>query len=587
MRKPHYILAGLACFLLFSCSKDFEDHPAANQTPKTFLWLIPDDTLGVGVSRQHLRWWGEDPDGVVKGFLFAFNVTSGEVTSLPNPDTLKYCWVTGNDTLILFPLDTLMRKFTVYVRSVDNTFRDLPNQSIVRFTPTPYWDKNANGTFDAGDEQLSGILQAVDPRGAVQTFPIRNTPPQIIFTSNPFDATRAQKQPDTTFTVASFAWHASDADGDNTLLSYRIALNDTSTPDRWTSIPLRDTLVTLVVRREISDTAGAEVTADVYGGAFLGRRLLGTVPGLRLNAFNRLFVQSRDIAGEYSTAITMPSGAATWYVKRPRPRPSPTARTVLLVSDYITSDSAAAEQTYRSSLANMIGGEHTQVDRLNIGMGLTASVKGDGNRPGSAIGVMVPPFIDPALIQTFLLYDYVLWYTDRFPSLRVAQLSLFPYLQNGGKVIFSTTFAFSVDTRGALRDFAPIDSIRSSLDANGVYGNYRVLADSTNLSNLYPDLAFDTLFIPQATHSVLVRSLYRRSDARYIYHLQADTANITPRYPGTLNVAVVDGQQSIVFVGLPLHLLNNTANGRGLTAFFNKAILEEFSPTHNIDRRKF
>ena len=76
-------------------------------------------------------------------------------------------------------------------------------------------------------------------------------------------------------------------------------------------------------------------------------------------------------------------------------------------------------------------------------------------------GRLVPQFVDPALIQTFLLYDHVLWYTDQLPSLGVAQRSVFPYLQNGGRVIFSTMFLNTTDPRGALRDFAPIDSVSS------------------------------------------------------------------------------------------------------------------------------
>jgi hypothetical protein len=362
------------------------------------------------------------------------------------------------------------------------------------------------------------------------------------------------------------------------------------------TIPLRDTMVTLAVRREVSDTAGAEVAADVYGGTFLGRRLLGSVQGLRLDALNRFFVQARDVAGEYSAAISMPTGTRTWYVKRPRPRPNPQARTILLVSDYINSDSTAAEATYRAALAAMTGGNNTQVDRLNIGMGLSAVVKGDASRPGSAIGALVPSFIDPALTMTFLLYDYVIWYTDQFPSLRVAQLSLFDYLQNGGKVIFTTTFGSSVDPRGALRDFAPIDSIssapftpRPAPGDNRVPVNYRVMADSSIPSNIYPQLAFDSLAVGGGVfHSVFMRPIYRRSDARYIYRLQRDSINLpNPRYIGEPNIAVVDGQQQIIFMGLPLHLLDKSVNSTGLTSFFNKAILQEFRPGHRIDRRRF
>ncbi|MBI4536253.1 MAG: hypothetical protein HY708_08235 [Ignavibacteriae bacterium] len=249
-----------------------------------------------------------------------------------------------------------------------------------------------------------------------------------------------------------------------------------------------------------------------------------------------------------------------------------------------------ADSIYRSSLAQVPGGLFTPpIDHIDIGRGLTAEEKGNGK-----FGPMVPPFVDPALINTFLLYDYVFWYTEQVPSLGVAQLSLFTYMQNGGKVLFSTTFQNVVDPRAALRDFAPIDSVSSApftpRPAPGdtrVPANYKVYADSTDPSNLYPLLAFNPP--PPTFHSVFMRPIYRRSDARYIYHLQPDTANSPPRYIGSPNVAVVDGQRTIVFIGLPLHLLNNTVvgNPQGVTAFFTKVFTEEFSPSQRVNRSRF
>lgn len=586
MKRLYYILLGISFLWLMSCSEDISDVPAGNQRPKTFLWLFPDSTVGTGVSRQRLHWWGEDPDGVVSGYLFSFGVFTNRQTTLPNPDTLRYSWVTKNDTLMAFPLDTLFRDYTVFVRAADNSFGGLPAQSVVRMNPLPYWDKNDNGVFDGDDEQLLTLTGALDARGAIETFPVRNTRPTIVFAQDPNDETLGLKQPDTTYTVATFAWKGSDADGDNTLSSYRIALNDTSDPASWITIPIRDTVVTLVVPRSRSDAAGAEVVADVYGGRFLGRHLVGSIPHLRLDALNVLYLQVKDVAGEFSAAITMPNATQHWFVRRPRGR-------ALLVADYVNSDSTAASSNYRTALAGVSGGQFVEVDQINIGRGLTANDKKIGK-----VGALVPPFIDPALISTFLLYDYVIWYTDQYPSLGVAQLSLFTYTQNGGKLIFSTTFENSVDPRGALRDFAPIDSV-SSVDLSPTRppapppvagdtrlpANFIVVPDSSNQDAPYPQLALNA---SPGIHSVFMRPIYRRSDARYIYHLQADTRN---RYLGSPNVAVVDGLRRNIFVGLPLHLLNNTnpvfGNPNGLAAFFERCILQEFSPSQRIDRTKY
>ena len=565
-----------------SCSERIADTPLEQGVPRTLLWLFPDGELAVGVSRQSIHWWGEDPDGLVRGFLLSFSAIGSPTTSVPQPDTLRYTWMTTTDSLVLFPLDTLFRNFLVVARAVDDRFEGLPQQSVVRLTPEPFWDRNDNGIRDGDDPLLPTLTAAMDPRGAALTFPVRNTRPTITFLAGPLDQTKPLKQPDTTFTAATFAFKGADFDGDNTLRSYRIALNDTS-EGSWLNVSLRDTIVTLVVPRARSDGAGSEVTADVYGGYFLGRRLLGQIEGLRLDAPNIFYVQVEDVAGERSDPLQLPSATDHWYVRRPRGR-------LLLVSDYISFDASLALQTYLETLASVPGGQFQTVDRLDIGRGLTAADKVLGTP-----GALVPPYVDPALIYTFLLFDYVLWYTDQYPSLAVAQLSLFTYIQNGGKVLFSTSFQTTADPRGALRDFAPIDSV-SSVDLSptrppvppAVAGDSRipagllVLPDSTDPGRIYPLLAFNAT---PAIHSIFLRPVYRRADARYIYHLEADP-RVPARYLGAPNIAVVDGARTIIFFGVPLHLLNNTVAGNplGLTALFELLLLEEFDSAQQVPR---
>jgi hypothetical protein len=482
-------------------------------------------------------------------------------------------------------MDTVFRKFAVVVRAVDNGFAGLPEQSIVRMLPFPFWDKNDNGVFDGADQRLDNLNRAIDPVGAVQTFPIRNTPPTIALLANPSDPNTPQKLPDTTFTAVTFGFKGSDADGDNTLASYRIALNDTAASAQWVTVTLRDTILTLVVPRSRSDAATSIVSADLYSGKFLGRRLIGQVQNLKLDADNAVYIQVRDVAGEFSPPLKLPGSTDRWYVKKPRGR-------LLLVNDYTNFDLPLAQSTYQSALAAVPGGAFTQVDQLDITLGLTPSDKEMGK-----FGRLVPQFVDPALIQTFLLYDYVVWYTDQVPSLAIAQLSVFSYLQNGGRVIFSTMFLNTTDPRGALRDFAPIDSVNSvdlsptrPLPPPPVAGDSRlpanlvVYADSSDLRYVYPQLALN---VSPTIHSVFMRPIYRRSDARYIYRLQSD-ARTPQRYFGSPNIAVIDGQNSIIFVGLPLHLLNNTVQGnpRGISAFFEKA-LQQFSPAQVVNRMVF
>jgi hypothetical protein len=194
-------------------------------------------------------------------------------------------------------------------------------------------------------------------------------------------------------------------------------------------------------------------------------------------------------------------------------------------------------------------------------------------------------------VYTLKLFDFVFWYTDQYPSLTVAQFTLFYYSTSGGKVLYSTEFASANDPGGALRDFAPLDSI-SSVTLPGpsstpwpgttrVPKNYKVIADSSIAGEIYPTLNVDSLTVsgtPRSLLSVFVRPLYKRADARYIYKLQPDirAASLSP-YISTPTVGVIRNDRQFVFIGFPLHTLNGRANGgEGLAAFLERVFVHEF-----------
>ncbi len=529
MRASNLIIGALWIVLvsMTGCSKEHPDQPLANKPPKTFLWLFPDSTIAEGTSKQHVRWWGEDPDGVIKGFLFAFQ---GKTVSGGSPldiDSVRWIWTTKNDTVVAFPLLVKRDTFEVAVRAVDNTLAfNLPEHAVVRLGASPYWDTNENGVFDGGDVSLPGLTGAMDPQGATIPMPVLNQPPSVAFAQNPNDPASVMQQPETTFTAATFAWQGSDPDGDQTITRYEIALNDTTDPSGRFIDSVNARLISIVVARQSSDTAGSEVTAEVFSGRFsTSRKFIGRLPHLRLDALNTFFVRARDIAGDTSSFIQMPGPAGRWYVRKPTGK-------VLIISDYIGSDSTAALLFYQSAFAQIPGFD--KFDVLNIGRGLNAQQKKD-----SKVGVLVPPFIDPAFVYTLHLFDAVFWYTDQLPSLAVAQYPLFQYVRDAshhGKVIFTTTFESASDPRGALKDFAPIDSVSSvdlsvnrrlpTLGDTRLPAGYVLEPDSSDPSNIYPSLKFNN---SRVIFSVFLRPIYRRPDAKYIYHLQADTRP-TQRY---------------------------------------------------------
>lgn len=518
----------LLLFLVISgCSKEHPDEPLLNKTPHTYLWLFPDTSISEGISRQHIRWWGEDPDGLIKGYLFTFGkflTTDGHIAAA---DTLRWTWTAKNDTVLAFPLVTKRDTFQIGVKGVDNQFTtNLPEHAIVRFNPSAYWDQNDNGIFDSLDLPLPSLPASLDPLGATLPMPLLNQPPSLVFARNPNDPSNVMQQPETTFTAATFSWIGSDPDGDETIINYEIALNDTADSTRWISVKGNVQLISLVVPRVRSDTAGAEVDVDVMTGTYAtGRFTIGRISHLRLNALNTFYIRARDIAGDASKIVQMPSKGGHWYVKKPVSR-------LLIISDYLNTDSSTALTFYRSTFAKISGFDYGEV--LNIARGLTAQQKKD-----SKIGVLVPPFIDPALVNTLHLFDIVFWFTDQIPSLAVAQYPLFQYVRDPihhGKVIFTTAFESSSDPRGAIKDFAPIDSVSSvdlstsrllpTLGDTRVPGGYVLVPDSSDQSNIYPPLRFDPV---RVNYSVYLRPIYRRADAKYIYHVQNDT-RIPARY---------------------------------------------------------
>jgi hypothetical protein len=600
IRRSIFLTLLVACLAasFFQCKEKIADSPIGNSPPRTYLWLYPDPpestVVDTGISRRRVHWWAEDPDGLVRGYLFGF--VRFRNNGMLAPDTVTYTWTTKNDTTIRFPLDTLFRYFTVFVRAVDDQFPGLPERSRVRLVPTPVADTSGLGVFD---QPLARLTGAMDPRGAFLVFPVRNTPPTITFAQNPNDPTNLLRLPDYTYTVVSIGFKGYDPDGDETLAEYRIALNDTSNPGNWMSVRTRDTVVTLVVPRERSDAApnipGAEVVADVYSGKFLGGQVVGQLPGLRLDTTNVFFVQARDVAGEYSSVIRIPTATqSAWFVKRPRGK-------VLLVQDYTDIDSTSARTAYLTGLHGIPDPVFATIDELNItpaGFPITEKQAGRVSR-------MVPPYIDPTMIRTFLLYDYVILFTDAVPTLGVIQAVPFYYLQNGGKMLLSMKFSadFSLfNPTAILREFAPVDSVASvflgtphpfpSPGDNRIRGASKLHPDSSIAGNIYPGLVF--IGTRSTIHSFFWRDMYRRTDGRVIYRLEPDSLGrynaVDPGGNDTARpkVAIVDGQGKIVIFGLPMHLLTDTANpSLGLMPLFRKMFTEHFSARHRIDRRKY
>jgi hypothetical protein len=258
-------------FIFFaSCSDRVTDAPKKNQPPETHLFLLPDNELATSTSRQILHWSGDDPDGRVVGFVHTFDSRAPEITAWQAGATDPFWTFTASNR------DTFSLRFggkdTVFV------FR-----------------------IKAVDDQ-----GAADPTSASQRFPVKNSPPVVNFTPG-------TEIPDTSFTVATFAWIGSDLDGDNTIARYEYALDNPN--GAWKQLSPATT--NLILRQ--SD---------------------GLAPGRHI-----LYLRAFDIAGTSSPIVRMPATGDGWVVIPPVGR-------YLVIDDFLSEP--AAVTFYRTTLDTLV-----------------------------------------------------------------------------------------------------------------------------------------------------------------------------------------------------------------------------------------
>ena len=136
-------MAGLALALVGSCAKN-PLRVDRNRPPRTFLVAAPIDSTiahpaATGQSysyRVHMYWRGEDPDGYVAGFLWAFDDSSvGHLRYTTKTDSTFD--LTVNDSTDILGGSTIIgftRFHTFYIKAVDNLGKADPNFAIFNRT---------------------------------------------------------------------------------------------------------------------------------------------------------------------------------------------------------------------------------------------------------------------------------------------------------------------------------------------------------------------------------------------------------------------------------------------------------------------
>lgn len=453
---------------------------SANLPPETHLSIfLPDTTASLDTSSSQLilHWWGDDPDGIVIGFVYSF-FGNPSLSDTVDPSGLKGFTTSLMDTFNV-PVGPTDTTFTFYISAVDDD-------------------------------------QAVDPTPAFQSFPVRNSPPEIQFRLNslPFD---------TTFPVVTFSWNASDIDGRDDLAFFEYALNppdDDSVP--WRRLPPSQEFVTL--------------TPD---------------SGLRVNSDNKFLIRAKDFGQAFSNTLQHPEPDGVWYVKDQ-------VGDVLFVDDFNNEDNNVSRSFFADLFFAVGEPEFSLYDMARDGL------------PTSIID----------FTETLKLFDKVVWWADGSPSLAQSQQGIISYLAEGGHILFTgfegaalrerNRWVFNFrDSQDSLLTFLPIEAVSDTVGKE-----ITRIIQGTEFISLTPDYSIISVAPGTGAFNIIgsIFGLIPRADATALYRLPPASVVQGNVYTGQPTVGVKSGDNSVVLIDFPLLKIDK----QQAVAFLTK-VFEDFS----------
>ncbi len=449
------ILLLLLTFIFISCYEDITENPINNQAPDTGISLYPDSTIAGQPSRLNVSWWGDDPDGLIRGYYFSW-------------DGVNWSFTTSNDSLFALEIGVVDTIYIFRISAVDQEGNGKYDTQIIQnninYGPEPFIDANKNGKYDSGEFYYD--IGLIDPSPAQISFPIKNSAPVVKWNSLSF-------VPDTSFPVMSFGWDVEDIDGNETIDRINIALNDTTD-----FISINGEVRIITIRTDDFESANPMMEILIEGNPnnIVSERL----PGLKFDENNIFYVQAVDFSGAKSPFISLPAEGETWFIKKPEGK-------LLIIDDYNSFDNAA-------------GFYYKMLDSLGL----------SGKYNVYDINTNKPPYINITFLETIKLFDYSLWYSDNNPSLDIAVSSIQKYLDAGNKLLLTTLFPQTIDLeniKGFLTSIV-VDSsdTRASLQTGTV-----ISADTT--SPEYPDLV-----VAPSASLFRIKSFYLDVNAVPIYY---------------------------------------------------------------------
>ncbi len=313
---------------MYSCHDKVVDNPVGNQPPNTGLFLYPDSTISQQPSQIKVSWWGDDPDGTIIGYYFKWEGIDS-----------TWHFTSSNDSTFALPIGSKDTTYNFLISAVDNSgngkYDNNITQNGINYGPEPFVDANNNGVYDKGETYFD--IGLIDPSPASLNFPIKNTTPVIQWST-------LTVLPDTSFPVMTFAWNASDLDGNETITHINLALNDTT---NFISLDGLTRLITLRIIDINATNPEMEILLDGSDQNIFPQHL----QGLKLEDNNKIYIQATDLSGAKSDFISLPDTNKTWFVKKPKGK--------LLIVDNYPSTNHQLTDFYNQQFNTIDGGTLT------------------------------------------------------------------------------------------------------------------------------------------------------------------------------------------------------------------------------------
>jgi hypothetical protein len=497
------LLAGLQ-----ACNTAIKGDLFPNQAPKTFT--VVDTIIRSGDDRLTstvvIHWWGTDPDGFVTGYEFTFDPNPGPAT------VWNYTTRTDSTFLLTVPSGQDSFDFRFSVRAIDNAGLRDPNPASVR-------------------------------------YPVKNSPPNCDFLypasgGNPL----AGGFPLVSYPVLHYSWLGTDPDGNQTLSSYELVLNDTLNTSLYFNLSATFTEMIL----EAESLTGTGSACKVFPGT--NENPLATrMQGLLFDDTNRVYIRAVDQSGARSAW----KESRPTFVKRPQSR-------FLLINAYGTDpnpdlNAANIANTYQTELNGIGINTYDQV-RIFQRQGNQFINLSANNRTQAKV---------------FALFDQVMLVGPDFDiGIVFAQNTLGDFLNEGGKVLVSLGSSLGSPVVSQFYDFSPIDSLQAP-----AAGFEYLLSDTSTampLQSGYPTLRYRgfTSSVRPIRFVGGVTPLYR---ANILLRGGASPFPPFPVFTGNSSVMGMRVNQAnnskFIITSLELHRLNNNNN---LGALLDRILKTEF-----------